>query len=323
MNKQISIIVPIYNVEKYLRRCIDAILNQTISNLEIILVDDGSPDLCPQICDEYAKRDNRIVVIHQENGGLSAARNAGIKAAKGEYIGFVDSDDYISPNMYELLYDNIEHYDADIAICNFEYVDDNGNALNRPSPMKTEVLTNKQALRKLEEKRWTYYVTAWNKLYRRSLFDEVTFPIGKLNEDSAIMHELFHKSRQIATIDDKLYYYVQRNNSIISGGYNVKRLDEVEAIYKRYRYYKEQGLDEFIPKTPDVIKEVYCNLRGKIVAKSKDERARVKEIDDMFREVYFSNKNNITIINKLKFLMPDVTFPIRQVFIDMNIKKYE
>lgn len=323
MNKQISIIVPIYNVEKYLRRCIDAILNQTISNLEIILVDDGSPDLCPQICDEYAKRDNRIVVIHQENGGLSAARNAGIKAAKGEYIGFVDSDDYISPNMYELLYDNIEHYDADIAICNFEYVDDNGNALNRPSPMKTEVLTNKQALRKLEEKRWTYYVTAWNKLYRRSLFDEISFPIGKLNEDSAIMHELFHKSRHIATIDDKLYYYVQRNNSIISGGYNVKRLDEVEAIYKRYRYYKEQGLDEFIPKTPDVIKEVYCNLRGKIVAKSKDERARVKEIDDMFREVYFSNKNNITIINKLKFLMPDVTFPIRQVFIDMNIKKYE
>ena len=127
----ISIIVPIYKVEKYLKKCIQSIMNQTYLNFELILVDDGSPDDCPMICDNYAKLDNRIVVLHKQNGGLSDARNAGLDVARGEYIGFVDSDDFIANNMYEKLLSGLLAEDADMAVCNFSYVDENYRFLDK------------------------------------------------------------------------------------------------------------------------------------------------------------------------------------------------
>ena len=145
----ISVIVPVYKVEKYLRQCIESIQRQTYSDLEIILVDDGSPDGCPAICDEYARNDKRIKVLHQENGGLSVARNVGLDIAKGEYIAFVDSDDYIKENMYEMLYNKIVMEDADLIICSYDKVDENNNKIDNYSPLQDEVLESYEALKKL------------------------------------------------------------------------------------------------------------------------------------------------------------------------------
>ena len=177
----ISVIVPVYKVERYLCRCVDSIIAQTYTNLQIILVDDGSPDGSGAICDDYAAKDSRITVIHKKNGGLSDARNAGLVAACGSYIGFVDSDDYIAVDMYEKLYKAIVACNADMSVCNFRYVDENGNNIeerNNALPVKDEVIDGITALtRTLDDKGW-YYVTAWNRLYSRKLLQSIYFPDG-------------------------------------------------------------------------------------------------------------------------------------------------
>ena len=168
-NPKISVIVPVYKVEKYLDRCVESIVNQTYKNLEIILVDDGSPDNCPAICDAWANKDERIKVIHKENGGVSSARNRGIDAATGDYIGFVDSDDWIEPDMYELLADNAKKYDADISRCGYfvdwpDHIAQVGNG---------GILLYEDIERRCEMLRSYHLVSAlWNKIYRRELFEE-------------------------------------------------------------------------------------------------------------------------------------------------------
>ena len=191
----ISVIVPVYKVEKYLEKCIESIIKQTHTNLQIILVNDGSPDNCGKICDEYAKKDSRIEVIHKINGGLSDARNVGINRANGRYIGFVDSDDYIKEDMYEKLINLIKEYDADISICNLydvidgkKYVRNNENGIQEYS--RLEIL--KEVL--LDKNIQSY---AWNKLYKKELFDEIKYPIGKKYEDIGTTFYVFEKCNKI------------------------------------------------------------------------------------------------------------------------------
>ena len=243
--KKISVIVPIYNVEKYLEKCINSITNQTYENLEIILVDDGSPDRCGEMCDEYSKRDKRIKVIHKENGGLSDARNAGIEAATGDYIAFVDSDDYIREDMYEKLYKALKNNNADMSICNFKYVSDDGSDQfdNDNLPIKDEILSGMFILNEqMKKTKCWYWVVAWNKLYKRELFSGIRYPVGKIHEDEFIIHRLLLKCQNVACVSDMLYYYVQREGSIISSKYNYRRLDEVEALYNRMEFYIDNRL---------------------------------------------------------------------------------
>lgn len=214
----ITVIVPVYNVEKYLGKCIESIIEQTYKNLEIILVDDGSPDNCPFICDLYAQKDKRVRVIHKTNGGLSDARNEGLNAANGEYVAFIDSDDYIHVNMIEKLYCAIKAYDADVSLCNYLYVDENYHSideLNRITPIKNEVLSCEQVIEKLFENKHWYYSVAWNKLYKRGIFDKLQFPKGRLFEDAYIAHHVFGKCKRIVSISDVLYFYLQRADSIM------------------------------------------------------------------------------------------------------------
>ena len=180
-NDLISIIIPVYKVEKYLEKCIESVLKQTYTNLQIILVDDGSPDNCGKICDEYDKKDSRIEVIHKANGGLSDARNVGISKAKGRYIGFVDSDDYIKEDMYEILLNLIKKYDADVSICNlYDVIDGNECIRNKENGIReySRLDILKEVL--LDKNIQSY---AWNKLYEKELFDEIKYPIGKKYED--------------------------------------------------------------------------------------------------------------------------------------------
>lgn len=227
----ISIIVPVYQVKEYLTQCIESILNQTYSTLEIILVDDGSSDGSVEICDQYARRDQRIQVIHKENGGLSSARNAGLKQARGDFIGFIDSDDWIEPQMYEMLYNAISDK-GDIAVCNYFY-DDIGReyeACNRNSFM----VDSYQALELLIADEIPNY--AWNKLYRRNLFQGLNFPEGRYYEDVAIMYLLFERANYVSFLGKALYHYRYRKSGIIGNRNLSGKLDYCEFRLERWSY---------------------------------------------------------------------------------------
>lgn len=224
---EISIIVPVYNVEKYLKKCIDSIISQTYKNIEIILIDDGSTDKSGEICDEYASNDNRIIVVHKENGGLSSARNAGIDMAQGKYLGFVDSDDYIEKDMYETLYKNLVDNDADISVCGI-FNCYNGNQYIECSEKTFMLLDPKAALSEvLIGKRFS--VPACNKIYNRNLFNDMRYPVGKLSEDAFITPTLISNSKRVVVDTTPKYYYVHRKGSITSSYFKMKDFDVVEA----------------------------------------------------------------------------------------------
>ena len=196
----ISVIVPVYKVEPYLQRCVKSIQMQTYKNIEIILVDDGSPDRCPEICDELVANDRRIKVVHKPNGGLSDARNVGMEMAQGEYFCFVDSDDYIQPTMVEKLKVAIEKTGAMLAISNFMTVDESGKRVvdSTESPIIDGCFIVEDLLPKIYQKLGWYYIVAWNKLYHRSLFDNIRFPFGKIHEDEYIVAQVMDKAKRIA-----------------------------------------------------------------------------------------------------------------------------
>ena len=215
-DSKISVIVPIYNMEKYLERCVDSILAQTYTNLEIILVDDGSSDLSPEICDRYAQADSRVKVVHKTNGGLSSARNAGLDIATGDYIGFVDSDDYISADMYRILAERLENSDCEIANVMYVRADEEGNTTPSNVPHATDKeIGSEQFIRELMLH--TGDVSVWSKLFQIEMLKEIRFPEGKLNEDLLFMLEVFTKVNKVAFAAHIGYYYFTRSESISSG----------------------------------------------------------------------------------------------------------
>ncbi|WP_295071849.1 glycosyltransferase [uncultured Fibrobacter sp.] len=238
----VSIIIPIYKVEQYLRRCLDSIVNQTYTNLEIILVDDGSPDGCPQICDEFAAKDNRIVVIHKENGGLSDARNAGLNICKGVYISFVDSDDWINPQYIDVLIDIATKEKADIAIS--EYIKTTENNRKKQNIIFKKNFSSKDALLRLFSKNNIAFTVSWGKLYKRELFSSLRFPIGKYHEDEFTTYILFYNSKKIVYTSEILYYYYQRAGSIVSTRHP---WDILEYLEQRYIFFKEKKESDLLP----------------------------------------------------------------------------
>lgn len=236
MSKLISVIVPVYNVEKYLERCLNSIINQTYKNLQIIVVDDGSTDSSGKICDQYKEKDERIQVIHKKNGGLSDARNQGLKIATGEYIGFVDSDDYIAQDMFETLYNAIEKYNADISIVSF-YEIYNGKVIGVRDSKNIEEMNKFEAMNELlkDTKIQSY---AWNKLFKHDLFKKMEFPTGKNFEDIATTLLLFEKSNKVVLVEEPKYYYVRRDDSIVGVRNSKTYNDYLEVIYNKYLYLK-------------------------------------------------------------------------------------
>ena len=226
----LSIIVPVYKVENYLPKCIDSILAQTFTDFELILVDDGSPDDCPALCDAAAEKDARVRVIHQKNGGLSAARNAGLDAARGAWIGFVDSDDYIAPEMYEVLYQAVQSTGADLALCDYAEVDEAGKPC---PPMHVSLSEGELTGQKLLKRASGLMVQlAWNKLYRRAIFTQLRYPEGKLNEDLFLIPEVCLQIQKAVVVPKALYYYVQRGGSIMSGNKTLRHFDAAEAAQR-------------------------------------------------------------------------------------------
>ncbi|MBD5489142.1 MAG: glycosyltransferase [Lachnospiraceae bacterium] len=236
----VSVIVPIYNVEKYLKKCIESIRTQLYNHIEIILVDDGSLDGSAQICDGYQQLDERIKVIHKVNGGLSDARNAGIDVCVGQYILFVDSDDYIHPYMIKGMMDVAINEGADIVECAIQDVDEVHRAdfkIDR-IPYNIRVLNHEQAVEGILD--YKLKIVAWNKLYKKSLFVKLRFPVGKLHEDEFLIPFLVDMCSTYVLIDNKYYAYVNRENSIMNSPYNKKRLDIIEIFEERLNYFNKK-----------------------------------------------------------------------------------
>lgn len=232
----ISVIVPVYQVEEYLERCVDSILAQSFHNFELILVDDGSPDGSGAICDTYASKDSRVRVIHKENGGLSDARNAGIEIAQGKYLTFIDSDDYVRPDMLKALIEAINKYNTDISVCGL---------MGTTGELLPESKCGWQARIETPEQYYTrnssIATSACGKLYRKSCFDNVRYPKGKLHEDAFVTYQVLFPCGQIAVMDDAGYACYTNPDSITRSSWHCGRLDLLEAIEQQINYFKQSG----------------------------------------------------------------------------------
>lgn len=270
METAISVIVPVYRVEKYLLACIDSILNQTFTDFELILVDDGSPDRCPEICDEVARRDARVRVIHQANAGLSAARNAGIEAAHGAWLSFVDSDDYIAPHFCEKLYQTAQRTNADCVMCSVQNVDESGKLIDSAlMRVADEVKTGREVLRKIGRDDVTPYLTAWNKLYRRKLFNTLRYPAGRQNEDVFVFAELFCQVQRAVCVAEPLYFYRKRIDSIMNSAVTLRNLDEMWAYVNCFEHLQQDNEESILKETE---KRVFAKLTGVYYRVTEEDR---------------------------------------------------
>ena len=265
MEPLISVIVPIYKVEEYLNRCVESLVNQTYKNLEIILVDDGSPDNCPEMCDRWAKQDKRIRVIHKTNGGLSDARNAGMRIATGEYIAFVDSDDLVSYSFLEDLLYTSQSTNAELSACEVESFSDEAEIqLTCDNDKQITVFNAEQALSQLIRGRG-FRAVAWNKLYRASLLTDEHFEFGKLHEDEFFTYRIIDKCKTLSFVDKPLYKYRQREGSIMTVKSD-KHLDSLDAGYQRLQLFRTkyvQALEEQY-LSPDKAKKMVKHYRSRI-----------------------------------------------------------
>lgn len=287
MEDLISVVVPIYNVEKYLKTCIDSILCQSYKKLEIILCNDGSTDSCPQICDEYAKIDSRIKVIHKKNGGLSDARNAGIEVAKGKYIIFIDSDDFINRDMIFYLYSSLIENRADMACCQRQEVDEMGHALQNNHIYKSFIIDDNRKCMKEFLKNPQMDTVAWGKIYRTSMFKDVRYPVGKYHEDVFTTYKIVAQCERIFVGEKKYYCYRIRTASIMTSSFSKKHMDSIKgneerAIFIKQRYPELQKL-----ANAGIIYAVnHCVLRLAQCENVDDESMETDKIVKKFQEYY-------------------------------------
>lgn len=317
----ISVIVPIYKVEEYLDRCVESIVNQTYKNLEIILVDDGSPDKCPQMCDNWAEKDNRIIVIHKENGGLSDARNAGLLVASGEYISFIDSDDWIDLNTYSLVINKIFETDSDIG--SFDYISVKDDSFIADKTDESLVLNSEEAILCTINNNLIKTV-AWNKVYHKSILKDLRFEVGKTNEDEFFTFRALDKAERVVFLKRQCYYYFQRPSSIM-GKYSIKRLDMLEGVYTRMIFTKEKYPNIFVnAKTCFALCCVYhyqMLLKNKNMNSYKEAKHKIKNLRKKVK-VYSKEIKHFPIIDKISLFFSNSAFGLSVVGAIRNLLGY-
>lgn len=296
----VSVIVPVYQVEKYIERCIQSIQKQTYKNIEILLIDDGSKDNSGKICEEYAKLDKRVKVYHKKNGGLSDARNYGIEYAKGDYFAFIDSDDFITKDFIETLLRACLDKECEIAICGYKKTSDNSIQENKNKDVK--IVTKKAALEQscVNAQEHIKYTVAWNKLYKRNLFDEIRYPVGKLHEDEATTYKLLEKANGIVVLEKEMYGYFMSASSIMRSSYNEKRLVIIDIILEKLCYLKERNYDELEQRIREQLVDTiiyhYYNTR-RYLEKSEDIQ---KKLLKCFQEQCFEYRKNFSTRMKIR-----------------------
>jgi glycosyltransferase involved in cell wall biosynthesis len=315
MAPMVSIIVPVYKVEKYLPRCLDSILAQTFIDFECILVDDGSPDNCPAICNEYAKKDSRINIIHKENGGQSDARNAGIEIAKGNYISFIDSDDFVTQNYLEYLYGLITKQDADISCCNYLPIRKDGIIIKSKNSLTKNKVYNKENFKEmfsviLYEENTVVYDSVWAKLYKKKLFADIRFPNGKLFEDVRIIPQLLQKAEKIIFGKEKHYFYQIHQNSTTFQKFSEKNYDFINAIEEMCQFIENNynGLEKACTRrfTSAIIRVLRQMIEAKDFDKKEANSLR-KKILQNGKALFFDKK----VPKRDKFAIFTLLFGIR------------
>ena len=298
----ISVIVPIYQVEAYLEECIASIVAQTHRNLEIILVDDGSPDNCGAICDSWAKKDSRIRVIHKANGGISDARNAGIEAATGDYIAFVDSDDWIQPDMYEKLLAALLRENADICSCNILSC-----YPTHQIAWGSEAYTvgDSEKILSMLYQDTMYPVSALNKLYRRSLWNDIRFPKGKICEDAFTTYLLADKAETIVLIPEALYCYRIRENSIMTSAFSPKRMDEEESWRCNYQFMQQHYPMLYKAAFDFYLQKVNCLIHTIPKDRRQEFAAEYNLLHDILKQhwKYIAFSSQIALKQRIKLLL--------------------
>lgn len=288
MDDLISVVIPVYNVEKYLNRCIDSVLKQTYKNIEIILIDDGSTDRSGKICDEYNKKDNRIIVIHQKNQGLSSARNNGLMKLKGKFVCFIDSDDFVETDYIESMYNNLIDNKVDMACCGYAYFYENGK-IEEINYGNIEKKYSKDEAQEYLNIIGYFNVATWNKLYKIELFDNIKFPINKKSEDWFIMYKLIDKCANGIYYSSKVkYLYFQRNGSITKS--NNVNFDCIDAARQALEYYKEKNMQNVIPFAYQSLLFAYIGVYNSLYFRVKN-----KEKAKKIRRQALSEINNIKI----------------------------
>ena len=324
---KISIIVPVYNVEKYIRKCLDSILNQTFKEFELILVNDGSIDNSGKICDEYALKDKRIKVIHKKNGGLSSARNAGLDVVRGEYIGFVDSDDWIEPNMYELLYKVAKFKNADIVACNYSQFKEKNKLLKKDGIYlnKIEEIELEKLYEHILEKKYPQiYWSAWNKLWKRDLIGNLRFKEGRIYEDKLFLYEIIYRNneKKIYKINDELYHYRIDNISITRSIIGIKNLDYLKNIIDIYKVIPSKYRDKiFIEDFLYGVENLYLKIvKEKNILKSFYLIKSIKKIYEE-NEYTIKNANILKGYKKYKFFIL-IKIPLVYIIFKRITKRY-
>ncbi|MCL2016586.1 MAG: LicD family protein [Defluviitaleaceae bacterium] len=281
-NDKITIIVPVYNVEPYLRRCIKSLINQTHQNLEIILIDDGSPDNCGKICDDFAKDDNRIIVIHQQNAGVCAARNAALEIASGDFIGFVDSDDYVEEDMFEYMLENIRLYDAEIACCNYTRISRKGKAkrnIKRKKLKQPKIFTSLEAIDDVINN-WNIRTVFWNKLFKREVLENFRLPEGTIYEFTITLHRLLESIQTLVLLPDPKYYYIAREDSYVAtksvnnqAQYVLSNISRYNDLYQKYPQLRESMMVHIVKGSVDLIRA--CHSRKEELAENADKLQQI------------------------------------------------
>lgn len=305
--KLITVIIPVYNVKSYLQKCIESVEKQSYKNLEIILIDDGSNDGSFSICEKFAKKDNRIKFYHTKNSGLSHARNVGLDHATGEYIVFVDSDDYIHKDMINTMVSKVGN--ADLVICNYEKILSNGNKkISQDAKCLKDDNWN-------SEQFWEHYYlgnlgifccVVWNKLYKKELFKGIRYPINKIHEDEYIINDIIERCSHIKVISDSLYYYVQRQGSIMHSSYK-GHFDGAEAFLNRCVFFEKYDLTRVLKKNLDYIPvELVMGLNETKGQKNSKMRYRLlREKYDFFLKKYLKENFSIKLyLKKYMLMMP-------------------
>lgn len=305
--KLISVIIPVYKVEKYLRRCLDSVTGQTYENLEIVLIDDGSPDNCGSICDEYALKDNRIKVIHKGNTGLSDSRNEGIEASHGEYVLFVDSDDYIHPKMIEELYTNACEKNADVVVCDYVKVNEDEERvwMNQKLPVEAITITDDNRLKYMLGDTKIIFTVAWNKLFRRTVLGDIRFPFGKVHEDEFWTYKILHRAQAVVYLKETLYYYVQRDSSIMGEHTNIKSLQRLDAYKERIQYYKDRKMPLYEYQMINHYRYFMNDVIDKVYKQGKCTKEEISSYIYYIRKEILLNiwKYNVSMKTKLGYVL--------------------
>ena len=307
----VSVIVPVYNVERFLDRCVHSLTNQTYQHLEIILVDDGSPDGSPELCDEWAKRDERVRVIHKSNGGPSEARNVALDAMQGDFVAFVDSDDYVEPDYVEKLYAGIG--DADMSIYSIVCEDSNGIAwsedgtesANETVRLGSEAVVDVPTAIGSEE--YIYRATldwrlvvVWNKLYRASVWESLRFPVGLIHEDEYVMPQVVDRCGAINVLPGGLYHYMANDSSITHSDFGIKNLDRLEALTWRMKYCVSKNYRQCVVLTFDeFIKDL--DLASGLDWSDREIHAKLEKVFKELRHVPLSAGSLLPVKRRLQF----------------------